>query len=78
VVVGFDDDVFQLVAEILLDSRFVLLFDLGVIGQYTDGAKILAAAAFVGGKKFLHRIRRIGAVVEDLRERGMTRTDSSY
>ena len=73
VVVGFDDDVFELIAEILLDSGFVLFLDFGVIGEHADGAEFLAAVTFVGGKKFLHRFAGVGAVVQDLRERGVTR-----
>ena len=72
-VVGFDDDVFELVAQVLLDGGFVLLLDFSVIGQHADGAKILPPAALVGGKKFLHCIRGVSTIVQDLRERRMPR-----
>ncbi len=76
VVVGFDDDVFQFVAQVLFDGGFVPLLDFSVISQHADGAKILPAAALVGGKKLLHSVRRVGAVVEYLRERRVPRADS--
>src|SRR5260370_1263115 len=74
-VVGLDHDVFQLVAQVLLDGGFVPLFNFGVIGEHADGAKTLAAAALVGGKKFLYRVCSVRAVVQDLRERGMPRAN---
>ena len=70
VVVGFHDDVLELVAKILLDGRLVLLFDFGVIREHADSVKALAAAAFVGGKEFLHRVGGVRAVVQNLRQRG--------
>src|SRR5258708_2060343 len=75
-VVSFDDDIFQFVAKGLLDSRFMLLCDFGVIGKHADGAKILAAAALVGGKKLLNGVRGVRAVVQDLREGGMARANA--
>src|SRR5437667_12475 len=47
VVVGLDDDIFQFVAQVLLDGGFVLFLDFGVIGQHADGMKILPATALV-------------------------------
>ena len=75
-VVGFHHDIFQFLAQILLDGGFVLLLHFRVIRQHSDGAKILAAVPFVGGKKLLHRFAGVGVVVEDLRERGMARANA--
>jgi len=46
----------------------LLFLDFGVIGQHTDGMKILSATAFVCAKKkrFLHCVRRVRAIVQDL------------
>ena len=73
-VVGFHHDVLEFVAQVLFDGRLVVLFHLGVIRQDAHGAKILPAAAFIGSEKFLHRIGSVGAVVQNLCERGMTST----
>ena len=64
---GFDHDVFEFVAEKLLDGVFELLFDFGVIGEKTDGAEIFGRRA-VCGEEFLDGIGGIGAFFEDLRE----------
>src|SRR6266446_4180914 len=76
VVVSFDDDVLELIAKILLYGGLVLLFDFGIIGEDSDGAEVFSGAAFVGGEKFLHGIRGVGAVVEDLRQRGVSRANT--
>ena len=77
-VVGFHDDIFQFITEVLLDGRLVFLFDFGVVGENADGVETFGiAAAFIGGEKFLHRIGSVGAVVQNLRQRGVTRANSS-
>ena len=40
VVVGFDDDVFELVAEELLDSGLVLFGNFGVVGENADSMEV--------------------------------------
>ena len=76
-VISFDDDILQLVAQVLLDGGLVLLLDFRVIGKDTDSAKSLSAATLIGGKKLLHRVRRVRAVIQDLSEGGMTRANAS-
>ena len=76
VVIGFDHDVFQFVAKILLDGDFVLFFDFGIIREHADRMEVLAASAFVGGEKFLHRIGGVRTVIENLRERRMARANA--
>ena len=74
--VRLHNDVLQLIAQVLFDGGLVVLFHLGVICQDAHGAKILPAAAFIGSEKFLHRIGSVGAVVKDLGERPMARTNA--
>src|SRR5439155_1848618 len=62
-VISLDNDILHLVSQVLLDGGFMLLLDFRVISQYADGAKRLPTAALVSGKKFLHRIRRVRAVI---------------
>ncbi len=75
VIKSFDHDVFEFIAEILFDGRFVVLGDFGVIGEHTDGAEIVAGATFVGGEKFLHGVGGVGAVVQNLGKSGVARAD---
>ena len=73
---SFHDHVFQFIAQILFDGAFVRFRHFGVVGEHADGAEIVAGAAFVGGKEFLHGIGGVGAVVQDLSQRGMASADS--
>jgi len=62
-VVGFDDDISARHAG-TARWRLRAAPRLSVIGQHTDGVKILSSAALVGGKKFLHRVRGVRAIVK--------------
>ena len=73
VVIRFHDHELQFLAQVLLQRRLVLFFNLGVIRQHAHRAKILAATAFVGRKKLLHRVRGIRAVVQNVGQRAMPR-----
>ena len=64
----FDHHVFEFVTQKLLDGALIARFDLGIIGQHTDSLEITCGALRTGGKEFLHRLRGVGAVVQDLRE----------
>ncbi len=67
-------DVFQFVAQKLFDRALILLLDFGVIGQHADGAEPAGIiAALIGRKQFLHSVRGIGAIVQDLLDRGSAR-----
>lgn len=74
VIESFNDDVFQFVAKELLDGAFVLLLDLGVIGEYANGAKTARLAAACSGEQLLHRFGGVGAVIQYLFQRAATRT----
>src|SRR5439155_17868661 len=63
---GFDDNVFEFVAEVLFDGAFVKFGNFGVVGEDADGAEILAAAAFINREKFLHSVRSVRTVVKNL------------
>jgi len=76
VIVGFHHYVLQFVAEVLLDGRFVLFSDLGIVCEHADGVEVLAATAFVGRKQLLYGVGGVGAVVKDLGERPMARTNA--
>ncbi len=55
----------------------MLLFNFGVIGEDADGVEALGCAnTFIGGEELLHRVGRVGAVVQDLSERGVASADS--
>ncbi|HEY2736608.1 MAG TPA: hypothetical protein VGI70_21560, partial [Polyangiales bacterium] len=71
VIVRLHDDILELIAKILLDRCFVLLFDFGVVRKHTHRVEIVAAAALVRRKQFLHRVRRVRAIVQNLRQRRM-------
>ena len=45
VIEGFNDHVFQFVAQELFDGALVLRFDFGVIGQHADGAEVARVAS---------------------------------
>ena len=75
-VIGFDHDVLEFVAKILLDGRLVLFFDFGIIREHADSVEALAATAFVGGEELLHRVGGVRAVVKNLRERRMARANA--
>src|SRR5215831_1121239 len=77
VVVGFNDDVFELFTQVLLDCGFVLFLDVGIICEHTDGTKFLAAVAFVGGEKLLNGLAGVGVIVQDLRQRGLASANPS-
>ena len=71
------DDIFQFVAQELLDGALVLLLDFGVIGQHADGAETVRFfAALIRSEQFLDRIRRVGAIVQDLFDRSAPRAAS--
>ncbi len=66
---SLDDDVFEFVAEELLDCAFVLLLDFRVIGEDSDGAEAARIGFAIHGEKFLHRFGGVRAVIENLFER---------
>src|SRR5262249_53364897 len=68
----FHHHIFQFVAKILLNGAFVLFGDFGVIGQDAHRAEVSFAAALVGREEFLHGVGGVGAVVQNLRKRGVT------
>src|SRR6185437_4976179 len=70
---GFDDDVFELFAQELLDGAFVLFLYLGVIGQKSGGAKAARFGFAAGMKELLHGIGGVGAIAKDLINRSMAR-----
>src|SRR2546427_8376604 len=49
---------------------FVLLFHFGVVGHDPDSPKAARGILAVRREQFLHRVRSVGAVVQDLLERG--------
>ena len=76
VIVGFDDNVLEFFAEVLLDGRFMLFLNFGIVGKHADGAEILAAMTFVGSKKFLDGLAGVGVVVQDTGECGVASADA--
>ncbi len=54
----------------------MVFFDFGVIGQHADGVEIVPAATLVGREEFLHRVGGVRAVVQNLRQRGVSRSRS--
>src|SRR5258708_19497877 len=75
VVVSLDNDIFEFFAEELFDGDFVLLFDLGEIGENTDGAEMFSAASLVCREEFLYGFRGVGTIIQDLCERGIPPPD---
>src|SRR5260370_28333672 len=76
VVVSLDNAIVEFFAEQLFDGGFVLLFDLGEIGENTDGAEMFSAALLVCREEFLDGFRGVGTIIQDLCERGMPRADA--
>ena len=70
----FDDDVFELFAEKLLDRGFVFFLDFSVIREQAESAETARRRVTIGVEKLLHGVGRIGAFAQNLLDRGVPGT----
>src|SRR5262249_57674178 len=62
-------DVFQLLAQELLDGALVFFLYLGVVGEYSDGAEAVALGFSIRANDLLHSVSGVGPITQDLLER---------
>src|SRR5262245_1284709 len=62
-------DVFQLLAQELLDGALVFFLYLGVVGEYSDGAEAVALGFAIRGNELLHSVSGVGPITQELLER---------